>query len=222
MLRADSVSRSAITRRSPMIFTSSVPSRASRVALARAFMDGGAPWAAPAASAESMSPGAMRPAGPVPETVARSSPASAARRREAGEAMTRPALCVPVPFPGAGGGFGAGGRGTACSLALSLRRAAALRVRARARVRAGASPDAAEVASVSNTTSSEPTATMSPGSPLMEMTRPVTGAGISTAAFSVMTSHMTWSSWTRSPGFTCQATTSAETVPSPRSGILKT
>ena len=46
--------------------------------------------------------------------------------------------------------------------------------------------------------------------------------GISTAAFSVMTSHITWSSCTRSPGFTCQATTSAETVPSPRSGILKT
>ena len=83
-------------------------------------------------------------------------------------------------------------------------------------------PTAAEVASVSNTTSSEPTATMSPGWPVMERMRPVTGAGISTAAFSVMTSHMTWSSCTRSPGFTCQATTSAETVPSPRSGILNT
>ena len=81
MLRADSVSRSAITRRRPMIFTSSVPLRGSRVALARAFIDGGAPRAAPAASAESMSPGSMRPAGPVPVTVDRSSPASAARRR---------------------------------------------------------------------------------------------------------------------------------------------
>ena len=87
---------------------------------------------------------------------------------------------------------------------------------------AGAAPAAADVASVSNTTSSEPTATMSPGSPWMEMIRPVTGAGISTAAFSVITSHMTWSSCTRSPGFTCHATTSAETVPSPRSGILNT
>ena len=56
----------------------------------------------------------------------------------------------------------------------------------------------------------------------IERMRPVTGAGISTAAFSVMTSHITWSSCTRSPGFTCQATTSAETVPSPRSGILNT
>ena len=43
MLRADSVRRSAMTRRRPMIFTSSVPLRASRVALARAFIDGGAP-----------------------------------------------------------------------------------------------------------------------------------------------------------------------------------
>ena len=56
----------------------------------------------------------------------------------------------------------------------------------------------------------------------VEMPAPVTGAGISTAAFSVMTSHITWSSCTRSPGLTCQATTSAETVPSPRSGILNT
>ena len=63
MLRADSVRRSAITRRRPMIFTSSVPLRGACGALARALIDGGAPRAAPAASAESMSPGSMRPGG---------------------------------------------------------------------------------------------------------------------------------------------------------------
>ncbi len=35
---------------------------------------------------------------------------------------------------------------------------------------------------------------MSPGPPVSDTTRPVTGAGTSTAAFSVMTSAMTWSS----------------------------
>ncbi len=63
---------------------------------------------------------------------------------------------------------------------------------------------------------------MSPGPPVSDTTRPVTGAGTSTAAFSVITSAMTWSSVIWSPTLTCQATISASTVPSPRSGILKT
>ena len=75
---------------------------------------------------------------------------------------------------------------------------------------------------MSNTIRSAPTGTMSPGAPVCDSTRPVTGDGNSTAAFSVMTSAMTWSSVTKSPTLTCQATTSASTVPSPRSGILKT
>ena len=70
--------------------------------------------------------------------------------------------------------------------------------------------------------SSDPTATISPGWPVIETTRPVTGEGISTAALSVMTSAMTWSSSTKSPTLTFHSTTSAVTVPSPRSGILKT
>src|SRR5206468_10214953 len=45
---------------------------------------------------------------------------------------------------------------------------------------------------------------------------------ISTAAFSVITSTNTSSSATVSPGFTRQLTISASTVPSPRSGSLKT
>jgi len=70
--------------------------------------------------------------------------------------------------------------------------------------------------------SSAPTGTMSPGAPVVETTRPLTGAGTSTAAFSVMTSTITSSSATTSPGFTRQPTISASTVPSPRSGSLKT
>src|ERR1700694_2555977 len=74
----------------------------------------------------------------------------------------------------------------------------------------------------SNTISSAPTGTMSPGGPVVDSTRPLTGAGTSTAAFSVITSTSTSSSATVSPGFTRQLTISASTVPSPRSGSLKT
>jgi hypothetical protein len=183
-----------------------------------------------------MSPGSIRPAMPVPETVVRSSPASAARRRLAGEAMMR--LCVPVPFAFAPEPADCAAAATCCfsdvagdlcggappdATSVARRCGASGSAGGGAGVfAAGAAPAAADVASVSNTTSSEPTATMSPGCPVIERIRPVTGAGISTAAFSVMTSHITWSSCTRSPGFTCHATTSAETVPSPRSGILNT
>src|ERR1700716_3852129 len=84
-------------------------------------------------------------------------------------------------------------------------------------VACAAAPD-----SVSNTISSAPTGTRSPGAPVVDSTRPLTGAGTSTAAFSVITSTSTSSSATVSPGFTRQLTISASTVPSPRSGSLKT
>src|SRR5260370_1126061 len=42
----------------------------------------------------------------------------------------------------------------------------------------------------SNTISGEPTATLSPGAPVIDTTRPLTGAGTSTAALSVITSTM--------------------------------
>jgi len=77
-------------------------------------------------------------------------------------------------------------------------------------------------ASRSNTISGEPTATLSPGAPVMDTTLPLTGAGTSTAALSVITSTMIWSSATVAPGAVCQAMISASTVPSPRSGILNT
>src|SRR6185312_11946188 len=87
---------------------------------------------------------------------------------------------------------------------------------------AAVAPAAAAPDAVSSTTNSAPTATMSPGCPVVETILPVTGAGTSTAAFSVMTSQMTSSSATSSPGLTRQVTISASTVPSPRSGSLKT
>ena len=60
------------------------------------------------------------------------------------------------------------------------------------------------------------------GAELIVLETATAGAGTSTAAFSVMTSTTTSSSATVSPGFTCQPTISASTVPSPRSGSLKT
>ncbi len=63
---------------------------------------------------------------------------------------------------------------------------------------------------------------MSPGLPLSATMRPLTGAGTSTTAFSVDISTSGWSSWTRSPTLTRQATISDATVPSPRSGTLNT
>ena len=70
--------------------------------------------------------------------------------------------------------------------------------------------------------SSAPTATMSPGSPLVRSTSPETGAGTSTLALSVITSAMMSPSATTSPGCTCHSTISTSTVPSPRSGSLNT
>ena len=66
-----------------------------------------------------------------------------------------------------------------------------------------------------------PTANISPGSPRRSTTLPETGEVISTVALSVITSTSGWSSSTRSPTATCQATISASAVPSPTSGRRK-
>ncbi len=87
---------------------------------------------------------------------------------------------------------------------------------------AGAAGFAEPVSAVSKVASSAPTAMMSPGLPVMLRTRPLTGEGISTTALSVDISTRGWSSLSRSPALTCQAMISADTVPSPRSGSLKT
>src|SRR5580698_2358596 len=75
MLRLASLIRSAIRRRSPMTFISVVSA-------ASALGGGGA--------AVCKSARMIRPPGPEPATVVRSMPASLARRRLAGEVMTRP------------------------------------------------------------------------------------------------------------------------------------
>ena len=77
-------------------------------------------------------------------------------------------------------------------------------------------------AAVSKATNSAPTATMSPGSPVVRNTTPVTGAGTSTLALSVITSTMRSPSVTDSPATTCHSTISASTIPSPRSGSSNT
>ncbi len=198
-----------------MTLTSSVPVRFASSAPGERAASPGAAGACPD-NAAAKSSRVIRPAGPLPATFARSMPASRARRRVAGEAMTRP------PPEAGGAAFGAVPwpllRG-----AVAATVAAAVTAGAPAGGAAGAAGDSAAAAeSVSNTISSEPTLTISPGAPLTVSTRPVTGAGTSTAALSVITSAMSWSSLTRSPTLTCQATISASTVPSPRSGILKT
>ena len=133
---------------------------------------------------------------PEPRTAARSMPASNARRRVAGEARTRPLGGTTVPAAAvvrAGVGAAAGDAATA-----------------------GAADTAAE--SSSKTASSAPTAMTSPGLPPSATTRPPTGEGTSTTAFSVDISTSGASSRMTSPGATFQAITSADTVPSPRSG----
>src|SRR5215472_6195354 len=90
---------------------------------------------------------------------------------------------------------------------------------------AGAAAGAADspaAESVSKTTSSAPTGIESPGAPASDTIRPLTGAGTSTTALSVDISTSGWSSLTTSPAFARQFTISADTVPSPRSGTLKT
>src|SRR5580698_2408469 len=98
----------------------------------------------------------MRPPGPEPLMVCKSIPASRARRRFAGDVMTRP-VCATAAFRAGGGDDGADTGGEAGA--------------------AGgvATGNAAASAAVSKIISGEPTATLSPGSPVMETTRPLTG-----------------------------------------------
>src|SRR5258708_7629386 len=109
----------------------------------------------------------IRPPGPEPATVVRSMPASLARRRFAGDVITRPARAMDT---------------TAADVAA----AAGVAAVASAAIVGGAVAPSVN----SNTISGEPTATLSPGAPVTDSTRPLTGAGTSTAALSVITSTM--------------------------------
>src|SRR6185295_13676166 len=82
MLRLAALILSAITRRTPMILISSTPFLAAKVA-------GFAPPPPFPAMTDSRSRAEMRPPGPEPLTLARSTPATCALRRVAGEAITR-------------------------------------------------------------------------------------------------------------------------------------
>src|SRR5574341_422632 len=72
--------------------------------------------------------------------------------------------------------------------------------------------------STSSSRSVERTRATSPSARWSRATRPRRGDGIVTVALSVMTSTSGCSSATSSPGFTSQRSTSASTIPSPRSG----
>src|SRR5579862_727158 len=126
MVRLASLMRSAIKRRRPMTLISVISAAgaaeagSARDAAAPAdAVDGGgltAALGAPLAAARSSR--TIRPPGPLPTTVARSIPASCARRRFAGEVMMRPtgaagaAAAWTPEGSGAAGADGAGGADT--------------------------------------------------------------------------------------------------------------
>src|SRR5581483_10059532 len=135
------------------------------------------------AAAASTSEARIRPPGPVPATVARSTPRSTASLRTAGAAFGRP----PPGEPGPAGGDAAGEPGPAGGDT------------------AGEPGEVAgNVPAASRTTSSWPTFTMSPAAKRSDTTCPATGDGSSTSALSVWTSTSGWSRTTVSPGPTSQ------------------
>ena len=125
----------------------------------------------------------MRPPGPIRRRAARSIPASRARRRLAGEVMTRPPRAAPSIAQRRAARLRRGRLAAPSPRPLRRPRAGTGAAAARGRRRGRSRP-------VSNTISGEPTATLSPGAPVIDSTRPLTGAGTSTAALSVITSTM--------------------------------
>jgi hypothetical protein len=194
---------SAMRRRSPVTLISVVPVRRVRAGPALATAPPPATWA-------SRSARVMRPAGPLPATEVRSTPASRALMRTAGLASGR--------SPGTRGVTGAGG-----AAATGAGAGAAAGAEAASGSDAGAAAsvaDALPFPSTSNSMHIAPTGRMSPTSPTRLTTTPLTGEGISTVALSVMTDRMGWSSVTVSPTATIHSTTSPSTTPSPMSGSL--
>ena len=238
MLRLLAARRSAMTRRTPTMGISST-SASSGFTLRTAPAVVPRPCAVPVlvspdglapASQASTSACRVRPRGPLGGTWARSMPASAARRRTAGEATTLGCRragddavagsgCTSARRSGRCIGVSAGG-GVAAGTILSLD---AGTVAAATSTGPGCvAGTRSATATASNAMSSAPTATLSPGSPWMRNTVPPTGAGTSTLALSVMMSATMSSSATTSPGRTCHAMISASTAPSPKSGSLNT
>src|SRR5690606_20513338 len=220
---------SAILRRRPTTLTSSIAVLGRKVV---------ATGVLPLAMKASRSSWLMRPAGPVPATWRRSTPASFALRRTAGEASgcspsgrgapVMPCAAAAVFFAGsAGAGLGAAGLGDAGGGVSSGCPAAAVAgfassARGSAAAGSGFPSAGAALPAVSILIRAEPTATVSPISAPSHEIVPSTGEGISTVALSVMTAAMMSSSRTGSPTLTCHSTNSASATPSPTSGILMT
>ena len=156
------------------------------------------------------------PAGPLPETVAKSIPLSRARWRTAGDASgLAPGAATTT---GVGAGAGAAGAGLTSSLTGSGSGAGASSTTSS--TGSGASSTGVPSPSVSNSIQTCPTARIVPGSPTIDLTTPSVGEGISTVALSVMTERIGSSSLTVSPTATIHSTTSPSTTPSPISGSL--
>src|SRR5450830_735488 len=180
----------------------------------------------------------MRPAGPVPGTCRRSTPASRALRRTAGAARgfspsgrgapranrRNGAVRVNRPVADPGKAVAAGARSNESPTG-RFANGADTAVSAAGAFALGATCASvgAELLSSPRTfrrTRSEPTATTSPISAPSQTISPSTGEGISTVALSVMTAARIASSRTRSPILTCHSTSSASATPSPTSGSL--
>ncbi len=154
----------------------------------------------------------MRPPGPEPGTNVRSTSASFARRRMAGDVITR-------------GRSDCAGSSATCATSASALTAGSAGVSGAGSTGASAAADSRDstaLPSVSMMTSGAPTATMSPGSPASLSTVPLTGDDSSTAALSVIMVPTTSSSLMCWPTSTNHSPISDSTVPSPRSGSLKT
>jgi len=158
------------------------------------------------------------PAGPDPATWYRSTPASRARCRTAGAASGlvpgARSTTGPATATGSGTGVGSGagvGSGSATGSGVSSTAGAA---------GSGSLAEALPSPSTSNSMQTTPTGRISPASPMIFVTVPSHGAGISTVALSVMTERIGSSSLTVSPTATIHSTTSPSTTPSPISGSL--
>ena len=158
------------------------------------------------------------PAGPDPATWYKSTPAERARCRTAGLASGfvpgARSTAGPATETGAATDFGAGsGVATGSGIGSGLDSTSSF-------TGSSSETEAFPSPSTSNSMQTTPTGKMSPASPIILLTVPSHGAGISTVALSVMTERIGSSSLTESPTETIHSTTSPSTTPSPISGNL--
>src|SRR5579859_4709261 len=204
---------SAITRRRPRTGTRSRTSSSASGGTAGGFSptgtdaaggaEGGTGGAERLAALGARSFSRIRPPGPVPVTVTRSMPRSAANRRMYGAARYREDPGAAGGEGGLGGGAEATGPGPGGAAGGAV---------------AAAAPADGAAPVTSMVTSAAPTLTFSPSWAWIFRTLPVFGDGISTLALSVSTETRAASSRIVSPSWTNQRTTSPSATPSPRSG----